>query len=234
LFDSLFNTNTFKMYASNIITAALIPAAMAYSYGGSAAKTGKDSETIEQTEAATSGIHVVKVGGDGLVMTPSELTAQVGEKVEFHFGKGQHSVAQSSFDNPCQPLNTTGFFSGKVPVTEGWSENVFTVEIKDDKPLWYYCATAKHCQAGMVGVINAPASGARTLQQYSDAAKEAKENTEPSATGGGVLGAPQATPGAPSTSAPPEGAGPQTFGSVSWGLMSFGVALVGFVGGLAL
>lgn len=31
---------------------------------------------------------------------------------------------------------------------------VFTVMVNDTNPIWFYCATAKHCQGGMVGVIN--------------------------------------------------------------------------------
>lgn len=48
---------------------------------------------------------------------------------------------------------------------------VFTVLVKDTNPVWFYCATAKHCQAGMSGVINGPTSGAKTLALYKEASK---------------------------------------------------------------
>lgn len=125
-----------------------IPAVLAQYGGGS---------TSNEPSPSISGVHVVKVGDGGLTFDPAEVKAAVGEVVEFHFYPRAHSVAQSSFDSPCQPLNTTGFFSGPVKVSDGVSEQVFSVTIKDEKkPLWYYCATGDHCQKGMVGVINAP------------------------------------------------------------------------------
>jgi hypothetical protein len=69
-----------------------------------------------------------------------------------------HSVVQSTFNNPCIPISdiqpaTRGFFSGFMPTT-GTIIPIFTLEINDTTPLWYYCSQAMHCQAGMVGVIN--------------------------------------------------------------------------------
>lgn len=31
----------------------------------------------------------------------------------------------------------------------------FTIPVTDTKPIWFYCSQGKHCQSGMVGVINA-------------------------------------------------------------------------------
>jgi hypothetical protein len=39
------------------------------------------------------------------------------------------------------------FFSPDQP-------NVFTITIKDTKPIWIYCAQDKHCESGMAMVIN--------------------------------------------------------------------------------
>jgi len=33
-------------------------------------------------------------------------------------------------------------------------KNTFTIDITTTDPIWFYCAQAMHCQAGMVGVIN--------------------------------------------------------------------------------
>jgi hypothetical protein len=56
------------------------------------------------------------------MFVPNELTANVGDILEFHFegpGKGvlggNHSVAQGTWDRPCEPANS-GFFSGYMPV----------------------------------------------------------------------------------------------------------------------
>jgi len=45
-----------------------------------------------------------------------------------------------------------GFFSGFMPVKD--QMGVFTIWVNDTNPIWFYCSQAKHCQAGMVGVIN--------------------------------------------------------------------------------
>lgn len=71
-----------------------------------------------------------------------------------------HSVVQSTFDQPCQPIqnimpNVTGFFSGFMPVAAGATEMpVYTIAVNDTRPIWFYCSQGRHCQAGMVGVIN--------------------------------------------------------------------------------
>lgn len=58
----------------------------------------------------------VKVGVNkdnqpGLYYTPDKLTPAKGDTVRFAFTSDQHSVAQSSFDKPCEYLKD-GIFSG--------------------------------------------------------------------------------------------------------------------------
>ncbi len=72
-----------------------------------------------------------------------------------------HSVVQSNFDSPCVPISkvmpeVSGFFSGFMPVSgpDVAERPVYTVEVKDEKPMWFYCSQGKHCQGGMGGVIN--------------------------------------------------------------------------------
>ncbi|RSL46169.1 hypothetical protein CEP54_013981 [Fusarium duplospermum] len=194
--------------------------------------------------------HVVKVGDGGLTFSPADLKAEVGDTVEFHFYKGTHSVAQSSFDKPCEPLNSTAFFSGDFSVSDDVSDEVFTITVEAETPIWYYCAVQGHCQGGMVGVINAPSSGQRTLAAYKKAAADVDETVEPSSTGGGELG-PAAThssgssedststgSAASSTASSTESAAPnagiEARGEIRWGLMSLGVAMAGFFGGLMM
>ncbi|KAM0271913.1 hypothetical protein ACHAQH_008915 [Verticillium albo-atrum] len=230
------------MHASAILALPLLPAAMAYGsdYGsGSGTSSGSTpvaAEAAAASSSAISGVHVVKVGQNGLTFEPAEVTAAVGDVVEFHFWPMAHSVAQSSFDAPCQPLNTTGFFSGPVQVASGMADDVFSITIEDDTPKWYYCATGQHCQNGMVGVINAPANNnQRTIQAYSQAAANAESNVAPSATGGGTLGAAAtaAPSSAPSSTNAPS-AGVEAHGEIRWGMLTMGVAMAGFIGGLMI
>ena len=59
--------------------------------------------------------HTVLVGGDaGLVFTPPQLMANIGDIIHFEFHKQNHSVTQSSFDKPCNKL-AAGMDSGLMP-----------------------------------------------------------------------------------------------------------------------
>jgi plastocyanin len=101
----------------------------------------------------------------GLVFTPASLTADVGDVVTFHFFPRNHSVAQGSLEAPCKPLAANSFFSGFVPIANGTSNTTFSITIADKNPIWYYCSQAKHCNAGMAGVINPPYGYHESLTQ---------------------------------------------------------------------
>ncbi|KAI8203257.1 hypothetical protein K4K52_005656, partial [Colletotrichum sp. SAR 10_76] len=187
------------MHAQTLL--ALLPAvAMAqYGYGSGDATDDSSSSSMSMdmsmsmtttasaaaassSSSASGTVHVVKVGESGLTFSPNDVKAAVGDTVEFHFYPKAHSVAQSSFDKPCEPLSNgtaTGFFSGPVPVSSGEGADVFSVKVDDASPKWFYCATAQHCQGGMVGVINAPSSGGKTVDAYKEAAAKAAKNVAP-------------------------------------------------------
>ncbi|KAF2396439.1 Cupredoxin [Trichodelitschia bisporula] len=131
-------------------------------------------------------VWVVKVGSanNDLVFSPNSIMAKPGEMVQFQFYSKNHSVVSSSFDQPCVPLVQSApnaFFSGFMP-TNAEGQLTYTLPIKDTNPIWFYCSQARHCQDGMVGVINPPASG-QTLQQYTDKAKQAANNVSPGQAG---------------------------------------------------
>ncbi|KAF4459752.1 extracellular serine-rich [Fusarium albosuccineum] len=227
------------MHPSSFLSLAALPLALAQ-YGDSTGdKTTAASAAASSSASSADGVHVVKVGDGGLTFDPAEVTAAVGDTIEFHFYKGAHSVAQSNFSDPCQPINSSAIFSGPVKVDDGVSDEVFTVTIEDESPIWYYCATGQHCQNGMVGVINAPTTGQRTLRNYARAAANADSNVEPSSTGGGVLGPAATGTSAPSdaasaTSTPGANGAISANGEIRWGLMSVGIAMAGFMGGLMI
>jgi plastocyanin len=94
-----------------------------------------------------------------LTFSPDNIKAAVGDMVQFQFAPANHTVTQSTFDQPCQPIslntNNTGIFSGFMPVTASATEvPTYTVLINNTTPIWLYCSQGKHCQAGMVAVIN--------------------------------------------------------------------------------
>lgn len=110
--------------------------------------------------AAVAEEHVVAVStkaGD-LVFKPDSIKAAEGDTVKFNFWPKNHSIAQSTFAAPCQPM-ANGFWSGYVPTanTQAVANTSFILEVKNaSAPLWFYCSQGMHCQAGMVGVINPP------------------------------------------------------------------------------
>lgn len=68
--------------------------------------------------------------GEVFEFVPNELTANVGDVLEFHFTGpglgvlgGNHSVAMGDFDKPCMPASS-GFFSGYMGVNATSKEAV--------------------------------------------------------------------------------------------------------------
>jgi hypothetical protein len=59
--------------------------------------------------------------------------------------------------------------------------------VNDTTPIWFYCGVPGHCQAGMVGVINAGTS--KTLSAYKSAAAKTEKTTNPPKAFGGVISA---------------------------------------------
>ncbi|POS86893.1 hypothetical protein EPUL_002420 [Erysiphe pulchra] len=127
-------------------------------------------------------VHVVKVGANAATkFEPDKITAQVGEMVQFQFAGGNHTVAQSTFDQPCVPISmidpkVSGFYSGYMP-TSAASDMIptYTIMISNLTPIWIYCAQGKHCEKGMQMVINenSKANATRTLENFSALAAKA-------------------------------------------------------------
>ncbi|KAJ5062000.1 Cupredoxin [Bipolaris maydis] len=155
-------------------------------------------------------MHVVQVGGPNgsLAFYPNNVAAQPGDMVQFQFHPKNHSVVQSTFDNPCIPIQnvmpnkTDAFFSGFMPTNASFAATnqvlTYTIRVTDAKPIWFYCSQAKHCQSGMVGAINAPTSGNKTIQAFTALAAQASENLSPGepAGSGGMTGTTPTSPSA--------------------------------------
>ncbi|KAI2467128.1 hypothetical protein F4781DRAFT_323775 [Annulohypoxylon bovei var. microspora] len=123
----------------------------------------------------------IDVGFNGnLVFNPNNVTELVGTVLEYEYNPQNHSIVQSSFDKPCQPLDG-GFAAPFFPTQQTPSGVTFEVMVKDSNPIWFYCAqTAKtHCQAGMVGSINAAATGDKTFGAFAALAAKAPPSTIP-------------------------------------------------------
>lgn len=101
-------------------------------------------------------------GTAGTFFSPDKVTAPVGSMVQFQFMGGNHTVTQSTFDQPCTPISAinasaVGVNTGYVPAMNAMQSGqipVYSIMINDTRPIWLYCAQGRHCQSGMVMVIN--------------------------------------------------------------------------------
>lgn len=140
------------------------------SYPGSPAATPVSAEGA---------VHTIVVGGDGVIaFNPPFISAAPRDTVVFEFHQKNHTVTQSSFDDPCRKLNangTTGFDSGFMPVAE--NATVFPTwnfTVTDTSPVWAYCrqtSPSSHCGAGMVFAINPVQTSARNFTAFQDVAE---------------------------------------------------------------
>lgn len=146
------------------MSAIVVSALAAVAQGRFSADAGTGKEVNRLTRKSAVDVQVVSVASTNntLKFFPDKINAPVGSMVQFQFRGGNHSVVQSTFDNPCIPIqnvNTSakGVYSGYQPVAASTAQGqipVFTVEVKSATPMWLYCSQGKHCQNGMVMVIN--------------------------------------------------------------------------------
>ncbi|KAI0154887.1 hypothetical protein GGR57DRAFT_99523 [Xylariaceae sp. FL1272] len=121
----------------------------------------------------------VNVGvGTDLMFDPSNIVEPVGTVIEFNYNPKNHSIVQSSFDQPCAPIARGGFAAPFVPLEKS-SGVTFEVTVTNEDPVWFYCAqtTKSHCQSGMVGALNAATEGDKTFDAFKALAAKAPPST---------------------------------------------------------
>lgn len=180
--------------------------------------------------AAAQQTHIIKVGDGGLAFNPSSLTAPVGDTVQFQFVAKNHSVTQSTFDNPCV-FKDQGVDSGFLKVDANATEiPSWSFQIDSTDALWFFCAQivngTSHCQNGMVFALNPTAeksfdtykakamnnaaeggaAGASGSAAASGAAPTASESAAGGAGASGASGAASATDSAGAGASPTAGA----------------------------
>ncbi|KAG6833457.1 hypothetical protein H0H87_006824 [Tephrocybe sp. NHM501043] len=161
----------------------------------------------------------VLVGQNGtLTYAPESIVAKAGDIVNFQFLAKNHTVTQSTFAKPCEPLTTptVGINSGFQAVpANATAFPQYSITIEDDKtPFWFYCAQAPHCSKGMVFAINPTAE--KTFTAFKATAMGATANTT--------------TSGATPTGSPSNGNGASILSGNSAALL----ATLGLVAGLVL
>ncbi|KAF2812819.1 uncharacterized protein BDZ99DRAFT_353451, partial [Mytilinidion resinicola] len=101
--------------------------------------------------------HLVQVGGQGnLIFSPTYISAPVGDVIHFKFLKLNHTLSQSSLEDPCTPNNVfdTGFIHFNP---QNRTDYALDFLIQNSNPQWFFCRQEiplSHCHAGMVFAIN--------------------------------------------------------------------------------
>ncbi|KAJ3793703.1 Cupredoxin [Lentinula aff. detonsa] len=173
------------------------------------------SGTPEPTYAAGGPVtHNITVGINGqLAFGPANISAAIGDIVEFTFLAKNHSVVQSSFSHPVD-ANTTG--------------PTLSITVNNTSPIWGYCAQTNpvsHCGSGMVFSINAVESGANNFAAFLALAEATLANsTSEAASGGGTASA-----SSPSSSSGSNGALPAVNLGGSIGVMGTVLAMIATV-----
>ena len=153
------------------------------------AAVSTNAAPVSDRSTTTQVTHLVEVGKDGLTYTPPFITANPGDEVQFNFFAKNHTVVQSSFQDPCTPL-TNGIFAGFQPsnITKDTTGLVtfktITFQVDTANPLWFYCAQANHCQSGMTFAINPPPGSVET---FNEVAATKTQNIAPPGGPVGVL-----------------------------------------------
>ncbi|CCD45916.1 hypothetical protein BofuT4_P049340.1 [Botrytis cinerea T4] len=135
---------------------------------------GWDKVTAQSsTTSSAVPTHVISVGIEGLQFTPSELSANVSDVIEFRFYPQNHSVARAEYgsNRACIPyevtgINKQGFWSGFHPINVVLNDPPkFQVVVNDTNPIFFYCSAPGAChEDGMIGVVNANSTQTLTSQ----------------------------------------------------------------------
>ncbi|KAJ2917027.1 hypothetical protein MD484_g3401, partial [Candolleomyces efflorescens] len=179
---------------------------------------------------------VVTVGKDAsLLFEPTSVQAKVGDVIAFQFMSKNHTVTQSTFDNPCA-AKADGVDSGYQFIPAG--TNVFpqwSITVNNDTaPLWFYCAQQPHCARGMVFAVNPTAEKTFDKFKANAAASAPPASSAPAAatsSAAAAAGTSQADTGTANALSAPAGSGALSSAAISgWPVVLASVV----IGALAL
>lgn len=102
-------------------------------------------------------VHHIIVGGvETLMFTPDRLNANIGDRILFDFRSVNHTLTQSSLENPCSPIHQ--FDTGLGQFNPGGRNDLSVIlTVNTPSPRWYFCqqsSPSSHCHAGMIFAIN--------------------------------------------------------------------------------
>jgi len=194
------------------------------------------SAALAAIAAATSASAIntqVTVGNGGLVFTPNSVNASVGDTIEFLYYPKNHTVTQSSFTAPCQPL-ANGVDSGFQPVSANATQvPSFTVTVNVTTPLWFFCRQTGHCESGMVFAINPTVN--KTFDAFQATANASSADGTPPSSSNSSSGSSGTTASSTGTGAGSLSTSTKSNSALSSGAKAGGlIAAVGLAAGILL
>ncbi|KAG6890220.1 hypothetical protein C0995_010232 [Termitomyces sp. Mi166 len=124
-------------------------------------------------------------GKKGLGFDPSVIHPAVGDTIVWEFRSGQHSVVESTFDNPCVG-KTNGINTGVQTVSDSLSVDApglprYTVTVNSTDPQWFFDEAGGLCNQGAVLAVNPPTTG-QTAAAFVENAKKSLASTPTSSS----------------------------------------------------
>jgi len=142
----------------------------------------------------------VTVGVNGtLRYEPQYVNAQMNDTIEFVFDPKNHTLTQSTYEQPCLPV-PGGTDSGYKPNNGTGPEPTFIVTVTDNSSTWFHCAQknpSSHCAKGMTFAINPDTDGHSfaEFQNNAIASGNTSASAVPSGTAAGTAAGPAASSG---------------------------------------
>jgi len=120
-------------------------------------KLATPAPPITLREISQAAVHDVEIGAFGqLIFNPNQVTADVGDIVRFTFRSFNHSLVQSSLEQPCVPNDQ--FHSGFRQFNAADSKlMMLSFTVNSPEPQFFFCqqtTPVSHCDRGMVFAIN--------------------------------------------------------------------------------
>ncbi|KAJ7353656.1 hypothetical protein DFH08DRAFT_69442 [Mycena albidolilacea] len=143
-------------------------------------------------------------GKKGLGFDPSSIHPAAGDFIVWEFRSGSHSAVQSTFDNPCTPMDG-GFNSGVQTVADSLgvdAPGLPTVRllVNDSQPLWFFDQAGGLCTQGAVISVN-PSATQTDAGFKANAASAVASNTTSSSPSSAASAPNSASSGSASASA---------------------------------
>lgn len=121
------------------------------------ASTTSEPTTIASATATGQTTYMVDVGARGdTLFVPNQLNASVGDVIHFRFLKLNHTLTQSTLEDPC--TSNGGFDTGFHffnPLNR--TDKILDYVVPNTDPAWFFChqtIDTPHCRKGMVFGLN--------------------------------------------------------------------------------